>query len=37
MIKLSECTEDGTVFLYDGETVGLQYILRMIFNGENYP
>lgn len=37
MIKLSECTKEGQVFLYDGETVGLQYILRMIWNGETLP
>lgn len=37
MIKLSECTKEGQVFLCDGETVGLQYILRMIWNGETLP
>ncbi len=37
MIKLSECTKAGMVFLYDGETVGLQYILRMIFNKTELP
>lgn len=37
MIKLSECTKEGQVFLYGGETVGLQYILRMIWNGETLP
>lgn len=37
MVKLSECTKEGQVFLYGGETVGLQYILRMIWNGETLP
>lgn len=37
MVKLSECTKEGQVFLYDGETVVLQYILRMIWNGETLP
>ena len=37
MVKLSECTKEGQVFLYNGETVGLQYILRMIWNGETLP
>lgn len=37
MVKLSECTKEGQVFLYSGETVGLQYILRMIWNGETLP
>lgn len=37
MVKLSECTKEGQVFLYGRETVGLQYILRMIWNGETLP
>lgn len=37
MIKLSSCNKEGQVFLYDGETVGLQYILRMIYNNETHP
>jgi hypothetical protein len=36
-IKLSECTKEGQIFLYDRETVGLQYILRMIFRGNKLP
>lgn len=37
MVRLSECTNAGMVFLYGGETVGLQYILRMIFEGDKLP
>ena len=37
MIKLSDCTEEGQVFLYGGETVGLQYVLNAIYNGEKLP
>jgi hypothetical protein len=36
-VKLSECTNEGQIFLYDGDTVGLQYILRMIFRGNDLP
>lgn len=36
-IKLSECNIAGQIFLYDGETVGLQYVLRQIFNGKTLP
>ena len=36
-IKLSECIRPGHIFLYDGETVGLQYILRQIFNDKKLP
>lgn len=34
---LSKCTNPGQIFLYDGETVGLQYILRMIWNEKELP
>ena len=34
---LSKCTNPNQVFLYDGETVALQYILRMIWNDEKLP
>lgn len=37
MYKLSECTREGQIFLYDGKLVGLQYILRMLWNGETLP
>lgn len=36
-IKLSECNEESQIFLYDGETVGLQYILGKIYNGNKLP
>lgn len=36
-MKLSECTKPGRILLYDGETVGVQYVLRKIFNGEKLP
>lgn len=36
-IKLSECTKTGQILLYDGETVGLQYVLRKIYNGITLP
>lgn len=36
-VKLSECTKQGLVFLYGGETVALQYILRMIFREMSLP
>lgn len=37
MVRLSECANAGMVFLYGGETVGLQYILRMVFEGDKLP
>lgn len=36
-IKLSECNKEGQIFLYNGETVGLQYILRQIYYGKKLP
>ena len=36
-MKLSECRNEQSVFLYDGETVGLQYILRMIWEEKELP
>lgn len=36
-VKLSECKNETKIFLYGGETVGLQYILRMIWNGKKLP
>ena len=37
MYKLSECIREGQIFLYGGELVGLQYILRMLWMGETLP
>lgn len=34
MKKLSECVKADQIFLYNRETVGLQYILKKIFTGE---
>ena len=34
---LSKCTNQGQIFLYDGEIVRLQYILRMIWNEKELP
>lgn len=36
-MKLSECRNEHGTFLYGGETVGLQYILRMIWNEKELP
>lgn len=36
-IKLSECNKPGQILLYNGETVGLQYVLRQIYNGNKLP
>lgn len=36
-IKLSECKNETRTFLYGGKTVGLQYILRMIWNNKKLP
>lgn len=36
-IKLSECKNETRTFLYGGETVALQYILRMIWNDRKLP
>lgn len=36
-VKLRECTKAGQILLYDGETVGLQYVLKKIFNGGKLP
>lgn len=36
-MKLSECRNEHSTFLYDEETVGLQYILRMIWNEKELP
>ena len=37
MIKLGEGTKEGQVFLYGGDTVALQYMLTMIWNGRTLP
>ena len=36
-MKLSQCNNGKYVFLYNGEAVGLQYILRMIWNEQELP
>ena len=36
-MKFSECRNEHSTFLYDGETVGLQYILRMIYEEKELP
>lgn len=37
MINLSTCTKEGQIFLYGKELVGLQYILRMIWEEQDLP
>lgn len=37
MINLSECVKEGQVFLYGEELVGMQYILKKIWEGQELP
>ena len=37
IMKLSDCTKEGQIFLFGSDLVGLQYILRMIWNGNELP
>ena len=37
MVNLSECTKEGQIFSYGEALVGLQYILRKIWEGQELP